>query len=365
MTIRIPPEADQNTRNAFTDIENRLKRLEQKSAQNVVPPVTQVVESPLYEDTEILKSANFDGDVRVDNDLEVKGSVDIPGAFEGMIQTVPIGTGGTSHATNQMNIQGSVAIAPGGLSADSLRGRVLDVPPSERNMPDISYTRLVDDFIFSGPVTATDDGKIGELGWNYFDNVAGAPVLYNEAGGHIGAIYIGNSSMTNNTHYCSLYARNTQYLYPIGGVNRVRETWVVRFGSSLTDTKQRWGLQDNVTYSGQDDQINFVLDNGNFDTNIRCISEADGTSTTTDSGVAAATTEWFTCVFDWDCVKREIKFYIDGALVATHTGSSVPHESGTNSQMMPAMSIKYIETSWGAFTLDYYSHEVWTARGKN
>jgi hypothetical protein len=119
MTIRIPPKADIETRNAFLDVEERLKALEaQKIQRKSETPTEEIVE----EDPDL----QVDGDLIVENDIRIEGSVDAPHLYEGLIKVVPAGEAGTSIAQRTINLASSLAIAPGGLSADSVRARMID-----------------------------------------------------------------------------------------------------------------------------------------------------------------------------------------------------------------------------------------------
>ena len=117
--IRIPPKADIETQAAFRDVEERLRKLESRGEKSISP------EPQIFKgNSEDLEVAS---DLRVGNDVRIEGSVDAPHLYEGLIKVVPAEAGDTSIAQRVINISGSVAIVPGGLSADSIRCRYLDV----------------------------------------------------------------------------------------------------------------------------------------------------------------------------------------------------------------------------------------------
>ena len=116
MTIRIPPKADIETRNAFLDIEERLRKLETQPAEKI----SEVAETPAVE---VDPDINVEGDLTVANDVRIEGSIDAPHLFEGLIKVVPTAIGSAAQRT--INMGASLAIAPGGLSADSVRCREL------------------------------------------------------------------------------------------------------------------------------------------------------------------------------------------------------------------------------------------------
>ncbi len=116
--IPIPTDADTNTRSAFENIENRLAALEAEQGVVILPPEDDEVEIS-DPDQEI------DGDLVINGDLTVDGDITMPALHEGLFHLIPSGEAGTSSAQRTFNMHGSLAIAPGGLSAESVRCRRL------------------------------------------------------------------------------------------------------------------------------------------------------------------------------------------------------------------------------------------------
>lgn len=117
MSIRIPPKADIDLRNAFLDIEDRLRKLESTETEKI----SEESETPIEEtDTDL----EVEGDLIVANDVTIEGSVSAPHLYDGLVKVVPTAIG--SEAQRTINMAASLAIVPGGLSADSVRTRMLD-----------------------------------------------------------------------------------------------------------------------------------------------------------------------------------------------------------------------------------------------
>ena len=78
------------------------------------------------------------------------------------------------------------------------------------------------------------------------------------------------------------------------------------------------------------DRIVFQVDDG--DTNIDCVTEKDGTATTTDSGVDIADATYVTLSFKVSAKNKSaavVEFFINRALVATHTANIPDDENLT------------------------------------
>jgi hypothetical protein len=118
--VPIPPDADINIRRALENIENRLTALEKPKPAAVIVPEKKV---EVVSDLTTLKNVQINGDLRVENELDVLGAVDAPHLHEGLIEVVPSGEAGTSTAQRTLNVKGSVVIAPGGLSTHSIHAR--------------------------------------------------------------------------------------------------------------------------------------------------------------------------------------------------------------------------------------------------
>ena len=94
------------------------------------------------------------------------------------------------------------------------------------------------------------------------------------------------------------------------------------------------------------DRIVFQVDDG--DSNIDCITEKDGTATTTDSGVDISDDTYVTLGFHVSD-DAKVEFFVDRNLVATHTANIPDDENLT----IAAMSISGDATGTKATTLDY------------
>ena len=94
------------------------------------------------------------------------------------------------------------------------------------------------------------------------------------------------------------------------------------------------------------DRIVFQVDDGNA--SINCITEKSGTATTTDSGIDMVDATYIVLGFSVNSA-NSVQFFINGALVATHTTNIVDDENLT----VAAMSLSGNATGTRATDLDY------------
>ena len=94
------------------------------------------------------------------------------------------------------------------------------------------------------------------------------------------------------------------------------------------------------------DRIVFQVDDG--DASINCITEKSGTATTTDSGIDMVDATYIVLGFSVNSA-NSVEFFINGALVATHTANIVDDENLT----VAAMSLSGNATGTRATDLDY------------
>ena len=101
------------------------------------------------------------------------------------------------------------------------------------------------------------------------------------------------------------------------------------------------------------DRIVFQVDDG--DTNIDCITEKDGTATTTDSGVDIADDTFVTLGFHvTDAAK--VEFFVNRNLVATHT-ENIPDDENL---AIGAMELSGSATGTKSATIDYlFACQTW------
>jgi hypothetical protein len=94
------------------------------------------------------------------------------------------------------------------------------------------------------------------------------------------------------------------------------------------------------------DRIVFQVDDG--DASINCITEKDGTATTTDSGVDLADDTYVVLGFSVNST-GSVTFYVNGQQVATHT-TNIPDDENLT---LAAMSVSGSASGTRATTLDY------------
>ena len=98
------------------------------------------------------------------------------------------------------------------------------------------------------------------------------------------------------------------------------------------------------------DRIVFQVDDG--DTNIDCVTEKDGTATTTDSGVDIADDTYVTLSFKVSGKNKSaavVEFFVNRALVATHTANIPDDENLT----IGVMELSGSATGTKSATVDY------------
>lgn len=144
MTIRIPPKADQDLRNAFLDVEERLRKLESKPPEKISEGV-QIPQTPADLDLDV------EGDLRVANDVRIEGSIDAPHLYDGLFELAP--SGYPNDAQRVMNLHSSLVIAPGGLSADSIKSRFIATNRIDSNVIGCRVYLTGDDTISNTTVT--------------------------------------------------------------------------------------------------------------------------------------------------------------------------------------------------------------------
>ena len=345
--IRIPPDADINTRTAFEDIQRELENL--RSERTVaVRPDEEERKSVAIRDQNDVEMADS---LTVEGDIEVRGDVDIPHLHEGLIKVVPATA---EEPQRVINMQASLAIAPGNLSADTVRCRELDLDNLFALAPDSRYSFMSDDFIFSGPTAITDDGLVGSLNWNLAANAGGTATLFTGDDKHPGAIYLTPNDSAGN--YASMYANNAAFTL-LNGVEDYREEWWIQnHGGAVADADLRFGLVSNVTFGVVVSGIYFQLDNSvSGDSNFYAYTTAASTSTSTDTGVAFSAGAWNN--FRVHYTPESVKFYINGSLVATHT-SNIP----TGQDMTPVISTTRANVQRNFPIVDYYSLALRVAR---
>jgi hypothetical protein len=94
------------------------------------------------------------------------------------------------------------------------------------------------------------------------------------------------------------------------------------------------------------DRIVFQVDDG--DTNIDCVTEKDGTATTTDSGIDISDDTFVTLGFHVTGTGK-VEFFVNRALVATHT-DNIPDDENL---AIGAMELSGSTTGTKSATIDY------------
>lgn len=130
MPIRIPTNAEPQLRNAFNDVDQALRALE--NAEDRIRELERKVNSLQAQIDSTDRRPGFitqgdtiiNGDLRVEGSLDVRGDVDAPQILDGVVVATPAETGGASAAQRVVEVHGSLAVT-GALSAETIRCRNL------------------------------------------------------------------------------------------------------------------------------------------------------------------------------------------------------------------------------------------------
>lgn len=181
MTIRIPPKADIETQNAFRDIEQRLRDLEsarptaqvpQTDIETIKADIEKMKADPdKYEE---LRETTFVAPVNFEGDLGVLGNI-----YPGFLDVSTVG----SADQKTMNMHGSLAIAPGGLSADSVFCRTAIMSGREVLTPHgfVELTRTTAQEIANDSITAVQWEVISNPD-NLFSTASTTRITVNKTG---------------------------------------------------------------------------------------------------------------------------------------------------------------------------------------
>jgi len=108
------------------------------------------------------------------------------------------------------------------------------------------------------------------------------------------------------------------------------------------------GFADNTSAGAPSNGIYFSYDRTS-NTNWEAITISGGTATTTDTGVAVATSTWYDMYFDINAVSTSIDFYINGSNVATHTTNIPTNNLKIESRMLKSSNSGVTKS----FDIDY------------
>jgi hypothetical protein len=153
--IAIPTDADVATRRAFEEIENRLAALERKSIDiGATTADKEMLEKEILDLKDDPTDLQVNGDLWVANDVTAAGTIDMPHLHEGLIKPVPSAEAGTHEAQRVINVHGSLAVVPGGVSAASVDTR--NITAKDVSAKTLSGT-------LTGDVTGDVTGKVSGI----------------------------------------------------------------------------------------------------------------------------------------------------------------------------------------------------------
>lgn len=196
------------------------------------------------------------------------------------------------------------------------------------------FVEYFNDFINTGDyaatnwtITTTEDGAGSATEALGSDALNGTLVITNDNGGS------DSDSLQQNEETWKLTSGKKMWFdcrFAMGDA----DSSTVFVGLAVTDT----------TPLDTTDRIGFQVDG---DASIDCLSEKDSTQTTTDSAVDAADATFNRCGFYWDG-SSSVYFFVDGALVATHS-ANIPDDENLSITMHIANGTTAAET----LTIDY------------
>jgi hypothetical protein len=189
---------------------------------------------------------------------------------------------------------------------------------------------LFDDFLSGSSATAT---TIGQMGWTVYTAGGGAVTQATGVAGHPGLVVL--TTGATGTNLTSLFHEQNYYMIMLSDVYKV--DWVGGHLSTTGSTAVRMQLSPSVTTSNPNGSLGFEALSG--DTNWHAITTDGSGSTRTDTGVAIAATTWHNFMAKRTAAQTWA-FYIDGSLVATHTGAgnNVPAETTVTQCIVQAVS---------------------------
>ena len=340
--IPIPPKADIDIRRAFNNVEERLRRIEA-----IPKPVEKSITAPKRSaDQEVDGDLYVDGSLDVGEDTALNGEVSAPHLYDGLIKLIPTGTAGTSIAQRVFNISASIAIVPGGLSADSVLSRESRTQNAyirdhlARPMGG-HYAVLEEDFVSGHSSTAA---LIGQLGWTIYGSAGSWSASTVAEAGHFGIEYLDTATMAAS-NILSLYHFTTAYTIPMDpGI--LEWQWYVKLildSTACNRTPIFFVVTSDVTFGGggagnlcraATAHLGFHYNPSLSNTNWY-VSGSDGSSRTqTDTGITATNDTWVNLKMKQN-INGIWSYYIDGALIGSYS-SEVP-VTGTAMQIIPAM----------------------------
>lgn len=155
----------------------------------------------------------------------------------------------------------------------------------------------------------TSSGLIGQLGWF---TAGGTFSLIDSETNRVGIVRKDTSSSSGTVSHLILSANQRLY----NAANTLTWKWVVRPNQIDANTTMRIGQALTCTISPITTGIYFErLD---ADTNWFAVTNEATDATRTNTGVAATASAWVTLAIE-KVSNASVKFYINGALVATHT----------------------------------------------
>ncbi|MCW5776531.1 MAG: hypothetical protein KIS87_08845 [Phycisphaeraceae bacterium] len=120
--------------------------------------------------------------------------------------------------------------------------------------------------------------------------------------------------------------RNGLFYYLGGGAAFYMEFEVAVADADKTDWFVGLAAADTDILGGVTDRIGFEVNASSTAQLIKCMTEKDSTETSTTTGVTVTDGAFFKCAV-WSDGKGTVRFYINGALVASHT-ANIPDDLG-------------------------------------
>lgn len=176
-------------------------------------------------------------------------------------------------------------------------------PPDER-LYDYRNSILLQDDFFSGNTTA---GSIGQLGWTTSNGTNSYTAISTNRMG----LFTRDTTASSGTSATMILNSTSNVLDPSA---QYKLTFVQKLNQVDANTTFWSGAANSSTVSVPNDGI--YIEKRDADTNWFCVTRASSTQTRTDSGVAI-TTNYVTLTEER--TGSSVKFYINGALVCTHT----------------------------------------------
>lgn len=212
--------------------------------------------------------------------------------------------------------------------------------------PRFTAADFVDEFVWNSLV----NGSIGELGWYY--TAVGTPAVSvgTPAGYHYGIVRLGTGALINNN--TRLHPGVFAYTNQIYFNSIVYADFIIRIPTAITTMIARIGFGQDVSNSVFGNYSAYFEYDSSLSANWKAYNRATPNTTgPTDTGVVVTVNNWYVLRIRRNPINGYIEFYINEALVATHS-TNLP----SGNALSPGFYVETLAASARNLDVDYYRH---------